>query len=257
MQISTLKQLTFFKNKEILSLKILKNQGFCNINYKLSTQKSQYLIREFKANSDEINRYLEFKIQKVASLKKIAPIPFFIDETQSFMITEFINGCHKSKLSNMELKKLVKTVKDIHNIRIVTKEKEYNFKRDFVYYNQILKDTDSKKLIKQSLKEVQRLKKLHKDLVLTHCDLNPKNILFTKNSIKIIDWEYARINDLFFDLASLCCEFNLSKREEQLLLKTYFKKTTPLQIHKLNSYKIIYKNLCLLWFKSLNIQINK
>ena len=65
--------------------------------------------------------------------------------------------------------------------------------------------------------------------------------MFTKNSIKIIDWEYAKTNDLFFDLASLCCEFNLSKKEEEVLLKTYFKKITLLQKKKLNSYKIIYK----------------
>jgi thiamine kinase-like enzyme len=248
MQISTLKKLDFFKNKNFLSLGLLANQGYCNNNYKLSTSNQTYLIREFKNN--DINRSLEFKIQKSTYHKNIAPQPFFLNQDNSFMVTDFIDGIHKIKLTNIELIKLVQKVKKLHLIKI--KMKEHNLKKDFIFYIQTLKDKDSKLLIKQSLKELFKLKRFKKELVLTHHDLNPKNIIFTKNSIKIIDWEYAGVNDLFFDLASLCYEFNLSRKEEQLLLKVYFKKVNKKDIHKLNSYKIIYKNLCLLWFKSLN-----
>ena len=53
-----------------------------------------------------------------------------------------------------------------------------------------------------------------KDFVLTHHDLNPKNIIFNKNNIKIIDWEYSGVNNKFFDLASICVEFNLNKKKD-------------------------------------------
>lgn len=250
MQISTLKKLDFFKDKKILSLELLKNQGYCNFNYKLSTLKADYLIRVFK-NTDSVNisRSFEFKTQKLASQTKLAPKPFVLDLKNSLMVTEFINGFHKQKLNNRELIQVVKIVKKFHSMK--TNTKVYNLKKDFISYNLLLQDKDSKKLIRASFKELLKLKRFKKELVLTHHDLNPKNIIFSKSSIKIIDWEYAGLNDLFFDLASLCCEFDLSKKEQHLLLKTYFNKTTLKDRTKLNSYKIIYKNLCLLWFKSL------
>ena len=250
MQIQILKQLDFFKNQKLLSLDLLPNQGYCNINYKLHTTQSDYLVRKFKSNDTvNISRSFEFRTQKQVSMKNIAPTPFLLNKKNSFMITEFTKGIHKSKLHNLELIKLVKTVKKFHSIKVNTKE--YNLKKDFNYYSQLLQDKNSQYIINQSFKELAKLKQFKKELVLTHHDLNPKNIIFTTNSIKIIDWEYAGANDLFFDLASLCCEFKLSKKEEILLLKTYFQKSRVNDIDKLNSYKIIYQNLCLLWFKSL------
>jgi len=254
MTVQTLKKLHFFKNKKILSLHLLKSQGYCNINYKLKTPKNEYLIRVFKDDTTvNISRDFEFKTQKKAAKRKIAPKPFVLDLDNSLMITEFIAGVHQYCLTNKELIKLTKIIKKFHSFK--AKEKEYNLKRDFQGYREVLKDTNSKKLIKASLSELKKLKKYKKQLVLSHHDLNPKNIIFSKNSIKIIDWEYAGVNDLFFDLASVCCEFTLSKKQQKLLLNTYFKKTTKKDIKKLKSYMIIYKNLCLLWFKSLEKQI--
>lgn len=250
MTITTLKSLDFFKNTNLLRLELLKNQGYCNTNYKLSTLNNEYLIRVFKnTQSVNISRKFEFQIQYKASLKKIAPKPFVLDLDHAFMVTEFIKGSHKDKLKHRELIKLTKTIQKYHSFKI--DEKEYDIKKDFIFYKKTLRDKDSKKIIRESFRELLKLKKFNKELVLTHHDLNAKNILFHQHKITIIDWEYAGINDLFFDLASLCYEFNLSQKEQKLVLKTYFKKLTSKKIAKLNSYMIIYKNLCILWFKSL------
>jgi len=248
--LKTLNKLIFFKNNKITKIQLLKNQGYCNINYKIITVKKEYLLRVFKDDTTvNISRDFEFCIQKKVAKKGIAPKPFFLNLNRSFMITEFINGTHKYQLNNKELIKFIKTIKKFHTFKI--EKKEYDFKKDFKAYRDRLKDRSSKKLIKESLRELKKIEQYPKKLVLTHHDLNPKNIIFTKNNIKIIDWEYAGVNDLFFDLASVCYEFNLSKEQQQLLLNTYFKKITKKDISKLKSYKIIYKNLCLLWFKSL------
>ncbi|MGB3752088.1 MAG: choline/ethanolamine kinase family protein [Arcobacteraceae bacterium] len=248
--IQTLKQLQFFKNKQPFTLELLKNQGYCNINYKLKTPQKEYLIRVFQDDTTvNISRNFEFQIQKKASQKNIAPKPFVLDLENFLMITEFINGINRYTLTNLELIKLTKTIKKFHSFN--TNQKEYDLKKDFQSYHDILKDKDSKEMSKASFQELKKLKKYKKQLVLSHHDLNAKNIIFTKNSIKIIDWEYAGINDLFFDLASVCCEFNLSTQQQKLLLNTYFKKTAKKDMSKLKSYTIIYKNLCLLWFKSL------
>ena len=88
------------------------------------------------------------------------------------------------------------------------------------------------------------MQKNKKEYVLCHHDLNPKNILFS-DDIKLIDWEYAGVNDRYFDLASIIVEFNLNKRNETLFMRSYSKK---INLKKLYMYKIIYKDLCRLWF---------
>ena len=166
------------------------------------------------------------------------------------MIYEYKKGIHKTKLKNSDIKNLAKQIKKLHKIK--TKAKTYDLKSDLLNYKKILKDKKSKKIISESLKSLKKLKKFKKELVLTHHDLNPKNIIFNKNKIKIIDWEYAGINDRFFDLAAICIEFKLNKKEEELFLSYYLKKIDKNKYSKLKNFKTIYKNLCDLWFEKLN-----
>lgn len=164
------------------------------------------------------------------------------------MIYEYQKGIHKTKLSNLELKNLVLKIKKFHNFKI--EEKPYDLKVDLENYAQKLNDKKSKKLINDSFKSIKILKKYKYETVLTHHDLNPKNIIFNKKNFKIIDWEYAGVNDRFFDLASVCIEFKLNKKEEKILLNSYFKTKKSYYKIKLKHYKIIYNNFCKLWFKA-------
>ena len=248
MNIESLKNYNIFKD-ELLSLDLLKNQGFNNISYLLKTTTNNYVIRVFKSNdSVNISREFEYEIQKKAYTMGIASKPIFLNE--EFMIYEYKKGIHKTKLKNSDIKNLAKQIKKLHKIK--TKAKTYDFKSDLLNYKKILKDEKSKKIISESLKSLKKLKKFKKELVLTHHDLNPKNIIFNKNKIKIIDWEYAGMNDSFFDLAAVCIEFKLNKKEEELFLSYYLKKIDEKKYSKLKYFKIIYKNLCDLWFEKLN-----
>lgn len=245
MNLESIRNYNIFK-EELLSLDLLKNQGFNNISYLLKTTNKSYVIRVFKSNeSVNISREFEYEIQKKAYKKNIASKPIFFNE--HFMIYEYEKGIHKTKLSTWELKNLILKIKKFHKFKI--NEKPYDLKKDLLNYNKNLDDFRSKKLIKESFKNLLLLKKFKQDLVLTHHDLNPKNILFKNNSIKIIDWEYAGLNDRFFDLASICIEFSLNKKDEKLILQSYFNQYKKKHLQKLNHFKIIYKNLCSLWFK--------
>ena len=245
MNLESIRNYNIFK-EELLSLDLLKNQGFNNISYLLKTTNKSYVIRVFKSNeSVNISREFEYEIQKKAYKKNIASKPIFFNE--HFMIYEYEKGIHKTKLSTWELKNLILKIKKFHKFKI--NEKPYDLKKDLLNYDKNLNDFRSKKLIKESFRNLLLLKKFKQDLVLTHHDLNPKNILFKNNSIKIIDREYAGLNDRFFDLASICVEFSLNKKDEKLMLQSYFNQYKKKHLQKLNHFKIIYKNLCSLWFK--------
>ena len=246
MNLEQLKNYNIFK-EELLSLELLKNQGFNNISYLLKTTNKSYVIRVFKSNeSVNISREFEYKIQKKACKKSISSKPIFLNE--NFMVYEYEKGIHKTKLSKIELKKLIKKIKIFHNFKI--KEKAYDLKLDLENYSKKLTTKISKKLIDKCFRSIKILEKQKYEPVLTHHDLNPKNIIFSRNSIKIIDWEYAGVNDRFFDLASLCIEFKLNKNEEKIVLNSYFKTKKSYHKIKLKHYKIIYDSFCKLWFEA-------
>ncbi len=244
-----LKQYNIFENEKLLSLKLLKNQGFCNINYLLKTSKKKYLVRVFKNDSTvNISREFEFKVQKKAFKKGIAGKPLFLDINKTFMVCEYLKGEHKYKLSNMELKNLVKTVKKLHTIKVDSRE--LDLRKELKKYTH-LSNKKAKKSILAIKNEIKKLKTYKKQLVCSHHDLNPRNIIFKKRKIKFIDWEYSSISDCFFDLATICYEFDLNKKQEKTLLKAYFIKIVKKDMKKLESYKTIYKHICKLWFISL------
>ncbi len=77
MNLESLRSYNIFK-EELLSLDLLKNQGFNNVSYLLKTSLSSYLIRVFKANeSVNISRKFEYEIQKKAHKKKYSFKTYF------------------------------------------------------------------------------------------------------------------------------------------------------------------------------------
>ncbi|QKF66630.1 choline kinase [Arcobacter venerupis] len=246
MNLESLKSYNIFK-EELLSLELLKSQGFNNISYLLKTSSNSYVIRVFKSNeSVNISREFEYEIQKKAHKKNIASKPIFLNE--NFMIYEYEKGIHKTKLSTNELKNLVSKIKKFHNFKVKTKAYDLSF--DLKNYSKKLSNQKSKKLIRKCHKSIKVLKNYKFEPVLTHHDLNPKNIIFNKKGFKIIDWEYAGTNDRFFDLACVCVEFNLNKNEEKILLNNYFQTKKSYHKIKLKHFKIIYDSFCKLWFEA-------
>ena len=228
-----LQRYELFKDKKIEKFMLLENQGHCNYNYLVLSENKKYLIREFKLKND---RKSEFKIQTLIAKKDIGATPLLLDEEKGLMICEFIEGVHKTKLSPQMLKKLAlllqKLHKTKHHKKIPSLQKYFSFKN---------------KRIKQAF---ILLNKEPKELRLCHNDLHQKNILFGKN-IKLIDWEYAGVNDLYFDLVSIVIEFKLTPKEESTFFKSYFKRK-KINLKKIKAYKLVYKELLRIWFEKLD-----
>ncbi len=247
MNIQDFKKYKILNNEKLISLDKLEYQGYSNTNYLLKTSKNKYIIRYFKTNENvNISRQFEYKIQKKAYKKKLASKPILLNEKNKFMISKYLEGNHKYKLNQKEIKLLAKNIKTLHKIK--SSVKEYSFKKDIKYYTSNLNNKKAKTFISICKKELLNIKKYKKTLALVHHDLNPKNILFFKKNIKFIDWEYVGVNDAFFDLATVCYEFKFNKKEEKIFLKSYLKEYHEHDIKKLHSYINLYKYLCKLWF---------
>jgi len=218
--IDLLKNHLFFTDKHIDSCTILENQGYCNENYLVVADGVKYIVR--KLLRDDIDREFEWKVQNLAYAEGITAEPLAFDSKNDFMVFEFLEGKHKHKLDENELKLLAQTLQKLHSITI-----------------------DAKPIVLQT--DTSIVECYPKEYVLCHNDLNPQNIFFP-NELKFIDWEYAGVNDRYFDLACVCVEFGLEDEMVEVFLGAYFE-GEDFCLEKLEIYKIIYQALCEEWFK--------
>ncbi|MCW8822120.1 MAG: phosphotransferase family protein [Sulfurovum sp.] len=229
-----LKQYILFENRNIDSYELLENQGYCNENYLLHSEGKKYIVRKFIRT--DIDRKFEFQVQKLAFEKAISAEPLLLDEENALSISTYVEGIHKDQLENNDLNQFAEVLKKLHSLKLESEP--------------ILIET----LIEGKSKEVQdaliTIDTFESETVLCHNDLNPHNILFTQ-TIKLIDWEYAGMNDRYFDLASVCVEFDLTKEDEEHFLRSYFTMQDDIKYEKLKAYKVIYKALCTQWFENL------
>ena len=72
-----------------------------------------------------------------------------------------------------------------------------------------------------------------------HNDLLRANFIADGDRMWIIDWEYAAMGDLFFDLGNFAVHHQLTDEEETVLLQAYFGHVTPTAVARLKLMKII------------------
>jgi len=233
-KLNELEKYNFFNNEKLENIKPVSEQGYCNTTYILSTSRQKYLIKN-TINNIYVSINHEFFIQNITHKKSISAKVLLLDKKNSFMLQEYLGGIHKFKLSKKDIKNLAYLLIKLHRIKVKTKVFDID-----KYLHSCIID----KKLKLTL---QDLKKYKQDLVLCHNDLNPKNILFT-HKVKFLDWEYSSLNDRYFDLASVCVEFKLSKKQQKNFLHYYFKNKIP-NFRKLHTFKILYKYVCYTWQK--------
>lgn len=219
----------FFENKSIDSCVYLEQQGYCNANYLITAEGKKYIVR--KLLQTDIDRVFEFRMQQLAFAQGIAAEPLVLDERKRLMIFAFVEGVHQETLSQADLEQLACILTKLHATTVERTPISLHIENP----NDAVAEACA--YIAQTPKEY----------VLCHNDLNPKNILFGE-SIKLIDFEYAGVNDRYFDLASVCVEFALSPENEAYFLTDYFN-TQRYSQEKLEAYKVIYKALCAQWFE--------
>ena len=228
-----------FEHERLLSLTPFPRQGYCNLNYRLQTDRKLYHVRFFQ--DPGIDRALEYRFQLLASQKNIAARPYLLDRDRELMIGEHLRGTHRTQLRRRELRMLAAALKKLHTLHPCGRPLK-------------LKRLIRKRTLKYS--RVFRLLSLYRETpVLCHNDLNPGNVLFDTHRVKLIDWEYAALNDRYFDLASLSIEFRLNAKDEDYFTTRYFGRRGRRNQKKLEHYKFLYTALTSQWFKERSTAI--
>lgn len=222
------------------------NDGLTNRNYIITKDGIKYAIRVGGENSNNlgINRFAELVIMKaVAEIGVGAELIYFSTDTGN-MITKYIEGKKWSSedVSTPEnIRRIAVTLKKVHNLPPV----QYNFspykdiedRLQFAnHHNLELPDYLGKLLDKLNLIKQDREKNKQLYLGLCHNDPFPNNFL-DDGTVRLIDWEYGGMGDIFFDLASACMFYSQVQKEE--FLKHYFGQCDKVKMQSLDQMSFV------------------
>ena len=220
-----------FQDRSILSIEPVATQGHCNLNYKVTTDSQAYLVR--KLLSSEIDREKEYLLQQQAAVLCLSPKIIRFDREDQIMVMPFIEGEHCQTLDMPRLTALVDAVKQLHN--------NLHYDEEPIDLEMAIKSRE------ESITEAfETIQSYPRETVICHNDLNPRNILWQAEKPYVLDFEYAGMNDCYFDLAAISVEFSLSKEQEIDMLHRYFEGNFFRE--KFDAYKVVYTQLYKEWF---------
>ena len=121
-------------------------------------------------------------------------------------------------------------LKEFHKLKLKVKH-EFNIFEQIEFYESLWGDVQSiyndyKKTKKNIFSLKEYIDKNSNEKVLTHIDAVPDNFLFIeregKQEVRLIDWEYAGMQDPHVDLAMFCIYSLYDKTQIDELIKIYF-----------------------------------
>lgn len=228
-------RIPFLKDKKVEATPL--KGGITNLNYKLESEGKAYVLRITGEQTEKlgISRKAEYLANLEAGKLGIAPEVVYYIEPEGYMVTRFIQGtklppeiitkpeylvkvASKLKLFHEKGPKLpvkFNVFRRIEMLTQVSRQNGANFPKDF-------------DKIRGKVKEAEEA--LIKDPFVPkpcHNDLLNGNWMEEAGDVKLLDWEYAGMGDIFFDLANFSHHHDLTDEQINVFLKAYFGKSTP------------------------------
>jgi len=169
----------------------------------VDTVNQKLVLKIFKAKNKflfNINNH-EVLINYFAA-KNITPFCLFFNH--KYAVFEYIEGI-PLQADNLHTD-FPNIIKEIHNAELNINKRNF-FKTAGIYCKKIspqyLKNELLQEALRQSFNLLETINKFKPEIALCHNDLNPNNFIQSQNKLYILDFEYASINDKYFDFASI------------------------------------------------------
>jgi thiamine kinase-like enzyme len=221
--------------------------GITNSNFRVDVGGEAFVLRIAGENTEllGINREHEYSANLAAGKLGIAPEVYFFIRPEGYLVTRFFIGrpiLPEEMREPENLRRVMEVVRKIHNMpdipgnfnvfRIVTDYAE------IAQRHQVKFPRNYNSLIKHMQAAEKALTTHPAPPSPCHNDLLNANFL-TNNHLCILDWEYAGMGDLFFDLANFSDHHELTDEQDRWLLKCYFQEVNPSQWAHLKIMKIL------------------
>lgn len=214
-------------SKEIKEITVLK-KGMTNRSFKFSVKGKQYIMRIPGEGTDKlINRRNEYAVYQTIKDYQISDDIVYMSPENGYKITEFLHDAKEADPFNPEdVKRSMAKLKSFHDLKLEVPH-TFDIYGEIDFYEELWEGKPSIfRDYQETRDKVFELKPiidaLPKDWILAHVDAVPDNILFVDDEIRLIDWEYAGMQDPHLDIAMFAI-YSLYEREEvDALIDSYF-----------------------------------
>ena len=219
------------KPEEVTDITVLK-KGMTNRSFLFTCKNKKYIMRIPGEGTDQlINRQQEAEVYHEIDHKNICDDIAYINPQNGYKITEFLEGARTCDPMNEEdVRKCMKRLRDFHELGLKVAH-EFDIFGQMEFYEMLWNGMPSVYKDYKKTKENVLSLKPYIDAhvgkkVLTHIDAVPDNFLFIekngKEEIRLIDWEYAGMQDPHVDVAMFCIYSLYNKRQVDQLIADYF-----------------------------------
>lgn len=212
--------------KDIKNITALK-KGMTNKSFLFSCYGEKYIFRIPGKGTDQlINRKEEADVYNQINKYHICDDIIYINPQNGYKITKYLDNCHTCDATNWnDVAMCMKKLRDFHNLKLKVNHIFDLF--GLIEFYESLRNCDSvyrdyEKTKHNVLKLKKYIDKHKSEFVLTHIDAIPDNFLFTSDDIRLIDWEYAGMQDPHVDLAMFAVYSFYDKSQIDKLINLYF-----------------------------------
>jgi thiamine kinase-like enzyme len=222
--------------------------GITNRNFRIDIGGEAFVLRIAGADTEllGIDRENEYAANLAAGKAGVAPEVFYFIRPEGYLVTRFIPGrpiLPDEMRQLVSIRRAVQVLRKIHNMpdlpgtfdvfQMITGYSEIARRYQVVFpgdFNQLI-------VYMQAAREALQFRP--QPAYPCHNDLLNANFLFD-DRLYVLDWEYAGMGDIFFDLANFSDHHALTEEQDRWLLQCYFGQAVPnywahLQIMKMLS----------------------
>ena len=166
----------------------------------------------------------QFACMKAGEDAGIAPRVWYTSVEDRVSITDFVDAKPFSKRE--ALARVPATIRTLHALPAFPRTVNYleamdRFIENFRVAN-ILPDSETADAFELYAKVKEVYPQVETDMVSSHNDLKPENVLFDGERVWLVDWEAAFLNDRYLDLNVVGNFLTTNEAEEKELLDGYF-----------------------------------
>jgi len=221
--------------------------GITNSNFRVDVGGEAFVLRIIGADTEllGINREYEYAANLAAGRLGIAPEVFHFIRPEGYLVTRFITGrpiLPEEMRQPETIRRVMEVVHKIHDMpdipgtfNVFGKIADYS---EIACRYQVEFPQDFNWLIERMQAAGKALHIQPQAPRPCHNDLLNANFLIN-NQLYVLDWEYAGMGDIFFDLANFSDHHKLTDEQDRWLLQCYFEQVTPTQWAHLKIMKIM------------------
>lgn len=222
--------------------------GITNQNFRVDRGGESFVLRIAGANTEllGIDREYEYAANLAAGEIGIAPEVYYFIRPEGYLVTRFITAqpLPPEEIKQPEnLKKVAGLLKKIHAMPDIPGSfSVYQVVEDYakIAHKYGVSLPDNFEWLRENLYQVRQA--FDKDPLPDrpcHNDLLNENFLHLEGEIILLDWEYAGMGDIFFDLANFSVNHGLDDDQDRYLLSCYFDEVTETRWARLKIMKVL------------------